>query len=300
VIGSSFDRPTGEPTPDELARRLERERKARHRAEEIAESATRELYAAIQELKLTNAELDRRVEQRTAEVLAAYRELELFSSSVSHDLRSPLRAIDGFSQILLEDYGDQLDGTSRGFVERISGAARRMDRLIDALLGLSRVSRAPVRVQEVDLTAAARDIAADLQQGEPERIAQFLFADNLVVQGDPDLLRDVLQNLLNNAWKFTRGRPQTTITFDFTERDGQPVYYVRDNGVGFDPSYADRLFRAFERLHDPTEFEGDGIGLATVQRVLARHGGEIWADGAIDGGATFYFTIGEPVGSPAQ
>lgn len=281
------------PTHEELSRRLERERKARRLAEEIAETATRDLYAAIQQLRQANEELDQRVEQRTADLAAAYLELEAFSYSISHDLREPLRGIDGLSQVLLEDYSAQLDSVGRGYLERIRAATHRLTRLIDAILTLSRVSRAELHIGTVDLSAAAREIAAELERAQPEREVTFVMADNLVARGDPDLLRNALQNLLQNAWKFTRRHPTARIEFGSTQRDGQRVYYVRDDGAGFDDTEAANLFRPFERLHDRAEFEGDGIGLATVQRILTRHRGQIWAEGAVEQGAVFYFTFGE-------
>jgi signal transduction histidine kinase len=237
----------------------------------------------------------RRAEERilrdSAELKAANRELESFSYSVSHDLRAPLRAIDGFSQVLAEDYGAKLDAEARACLQRIRGATQRMGMLIDDLLKLSRVTRTEIRREQIDLSAMANEIARDLRAGDPERRAHFEIASGLLAQGDSHLLRIVLQNLLSNAWKFTSKRAEARIEMGLLRDNGQSTYFVRDNGAGFDPAYADRLFGAFQRLHGVEEFPGTGIGLATVQRVILRHGGKVWAEGAVDRGATIYFTL---------
>lgn len=225
------------------------------------------------------------------EAEAANRELEAFSYSVAHDLRSPLRSIDGFSQALLEDYGAQLDDGGRDMLGRVRGAAKRMGQLIDDLLGLSRVSRAEVRRETVDMTALAEDVAERLRQTHPGRDIQLSIAPQLAAQGDPRLLRIVFENLLGNAWKFTSKRGTAQIEVGKGKEDSPAAFFVRDNGAGFDMTYASKLFGAFQRLHKQTEFEGTGIGLATVQRVVRRHGGTVWAEGAIDVGAVFYFTL---------
>lgn len=239
----------------------------------------------------------RRAEERilrdSAELKAANRELESFSYSVSHDLRAPLRAIDGFSQVLVEDYSAKLDPEARGYLQRIRGATQRMGMLIDDLLKLSRVTRTEIRREQIDLSAMANEIARDLRAGEPERRAHFEIASGLLAQGDSHLLRIVLQNLLGNAWKFTSKRAEARIEMGLLRANGQSAYFVRDNGAGFDPAYADRLFGAFQRLHGVEDFPGTGIGLATVQRVILRHGGKVWAEGAVDQGATIYFTLSE-------
>ncbi len=220
------------------------------------------------------------------------RELEAFSYSVSHDLRAPLRSIEGFSQILLEDYADKLGEEGEDYVGRVRVASRRMALLIDDLLDLSRVSRRPLRREPVDLSARTREIAAELGKSQPERDVEFVIADGLIANGDARLLRLALENLLGNSWKFTSREERARIEFGSTALEGRErVYFVRDNGVGFDETYADKLFGAFQRLHAAEEFEGTGIGLATVQRVVHRHGGRIWAKGEVGQGATFFFTL---------
>jgi len=223
----------------------------------------------------------------------ANKELDAFSYSVSHDLRAPLRSIDGFSQALLEDYADKVDAEGKSHLQRIRRAAQRMADLIEALLALSRVTRSEIRRATLDLSALARAIAAELQQREPERQAEWMIQHGLVVDGDPRLLRAMLENLLGNAWKFTSARAPARIEFGvWPGSDGRPTYYVRDNGAGFDMAYENKLFGAFQRLHTQAEYGGTGIGLATVHRIIHRHGGRVWAEGAPDQGATFYFTLG--------
>jgi PAS domain S-box-containing protein len=224
---------------------------------------------------------------------AANRELEAFSYSVAHDLRSPLRAIDGFSQALLEDYGEKIDAVGRDYLARVRSSAQHMAELIDDLLKLSRVSRAEIRRQRVDLTERARATAARLGNSDPDRDVIVTVGDGLRAFCDPGLLGVLLENLLGNAWKFTSKRKAATIELGSTEKDGKKVFFVRDNGAGFDMSYAGRLFGVFQRLHQATEFDGTGIGLATVHRIVKRHGGRIWAEGEIDRGATFYFTFAD-------
>jgi len=222
---------------------------------------------------------------------SASRELESFSYSVAHDLRAPLRSIDGFSQALLEDYGEQLDEEGRGHLRRVRSAAQRMALLIDDLLKLSRLTRADMHRAPVDVSALARSAGDKLKERWPERSVQLDVADNLVVEADARLLAVVIENLLDNAWKFTRTRAPARIEVGSEELDSGRVLFVRDNGVGFDMSYVDKLFGVFQRLHAVTEYEGLGIGLATVQRVIHRHGGKVWAKGELDRGATFYFTL---------
>ncbi|MDX2169233.1 MAG: PAS domain S-box protein [Deltaproteobacteria bacterium] len=243
-------------------------------------------------LRRFNAELEARVNARTAELQASLRELESFSYSVSHDLRAPLRAIDGFSQALAEDYAGRLDAQGLEFLTRVRNAAQRMGELIDDLLGLARVMRKDLAVGPIRIGALAREVANELERGDASRAGAFHIDESLVANADPVLLRAALANLLGNAWKFTRRRADACIEFGIDQRNGgEAVFYVRDNGVGFDMAYVAKLFRPFQRLHEPGEFEGTGIGLATVQRIISRHGGWIWAESAPNAGATFYFTL---------
>ena len=232
------------------------------------------------------------LQRRDIELAAVNEELEAFNYSVSHDLRAPLRTIDGFSQALLEDYEDKLDDEGRDYLGRTRAASQRMGRLIDDLLNLSRVTRREMRFKEVDLSAIARQVVVELEEGESGRDVTFEITEGAVTMGDPNLLRTVLDNLIGNAWKFTGNHPTAKIEFGITEDDGRPAYFVRDDGAGFDMEYADNLFGAFQRLHGMTEFPGTGIGLATVQRIIHRHGGRVWAEGKVEQGATFYFTLG--------
>lgn len=233
---------------------------------------------------------EQQLREKNLELEAANKELEAFSHSVSHDLRAPVRHIDGFTRALLEDYGEQLDETGREHLERVRAAARRMSQLIDDMLHLSRVSRAELRREETDLAALAREIAAELRRNHPERPVEFEAAP-AAAQCDPRLVRIALENLLGNAWKFTGRCDRPRVEFGAAERDGKPLYFVRDNGAGFDMAYAKRLFGAFQRLHSDDEFPGTGVGLATVQRIVHRHGGRIWAEAGIGKGAAFYFTL---------
>lgn len=223
---------------------------------------------------------------------AANRELEAFSYSVSHDLRTPLRAIDGFSQAVLEDYGDVLDEQGREDLMRVRRAAQTMSDLIEDLLKLSRLTRADLNRTDVDLGAIAREIADELRAAAPERDVELVVNDDLVVCADQGLITPALRNLLANAWKFTAREDHPRVEVGVTTDElGERVFYVRDNGVGFDMAYADRLFGAFQRLHSRKEFEGSGIGLAIVRRVIHKHGGRIWAESSVGDGATFYFTL---------
>jgi PAS domain S-box-containing protein len=225
--------------------------------------------------------------EREASLDAANKELEAFSYSVSHDLRAPLRSIDGFSQALIEDYGEQIDAPGKSYLQRVRTATQRMGLLIDDLLNLSRVTRSPLRRTRVNLSALAQSIAHDLRQTQPERSAEFVIAPDLEDDCDANLMRVVLENLLGNAWKFTGRHPAARIEFG---RDGD-AYFVRDDGAGFDPAYKTKLFGAFQRLHHASDFAGTGVGLATVQRIIRRHGGRVSADGAPEKGATFFFTL---------
>jgi two-component system, sensor histidine kinase and response regulator len=246
-----------------------------------------ELYVNRLRLEALAAEL-----QHKNEALAATNaELEAFSYSVSHDLRAPLRAIEGFSQAVLEDYSKQLDEAGRDCLQRVRASAKRMSDLIDDLLALSRVTRAELHRIDVDLSTMAKDVAADLHARTAGRSVEMRITPGIVVEGDPGLLRALLENLIGNAWKFTSRRKDAFIEVGVAQHDGQRACFVRDNGVGFDASYASKLFRPFQRLHGNDEFEGTGIGLATVQRIVSRHGGRVWAEGAVDRGATIYFSV---------
>jgi PAS domain S-box-containing protein len=243
------------------------------------------------ELRRLNEELERRVAERTHELGAANAELEAFAYSVSHDLRAPLRAVLGFSRILETQHAGQIDAQGRDMLRRVCAGAEKMGRLIDDLLKLSRVSRQAMRAERVDLSAMARELADELQAAEPRRRVEWEIAPRVTARGDSGLLRVVLQNLIGNAWKYSARRDAARIAFGFSEDAGRRVYFVRDNGTGFDMADADKLFVAFQRLHTEAEFLGSGIGLATVARILQRHGGSVWAQARPDEGATFYFSV---------
>ena len=249
---------------------------------------------AEDEVRRLNADLERRVQRRTAELEQANREMESFAYSVAHDLRAPLRAVDGFTAIIAAENADALDETNRDYMRRVRLAVVRMGRLIDDLLRLSSLSRAEMRMSEVDMSAIAGELVADLSRSEPQRQVAFTIAPDMLAHGDGDLLRVVLGNLLDNAWKFTRETPAARIEVGALPHHGERAYFVRDNGAGFDPAYVGKLFKPFERLHDEARFEGTGIGLASVARIVSRHHGEVWAEGREGAGAAFFFTLGAP------
>ncbi|HSB33014.1 MAG TPA: MASE3 domain-containing protein [Nitrospirota bacterium] len=261
------------------------------RANEELEEEIRERRHAEESLRRLNEELEQRVTARTSELEAANRELEAFSYSVSHDLKAPLRSIDGFAQAIEEEQSGRMDDSGRNYLRRVRMAAGKMSQLIDALLNLSRQSRGEMRPTSVDLSRLAKGIAEEFAKSQPGRMSAFIIPDGITAEGDPVMLRAVLENLLGNAWKFTGRCESPRIEFGTMQSNGSVVYFVRDNGAGFDMAYADRLFKAFQRLHSAEEFFGIGIGLATVQRIIHRHGGRIWAEGEVGQGAVFYFTL---------
>jgi PAS domain S-box-containing protein len=252
--------------------------------------------AAESQVRALSAELEARVKQRTAELEWSNKNLQAFTYSVAHDLSTPLRGLSGFSELLLEEYGELLGETGRDYAGRIQAASERMATVIDDLLRLAQVSRADLNLVPVDLSAEAVAIAAGLRSRDPGRRVSFVIQDGVWVTADRILIRAVLENLVENAWKFTVRCDDATIEFGTTTTDDEATVccYVRDNGAGFDPAYVDKLFQPFQRLHTADEFPGTGtgIGLVSVRRIIERHGGRTWAQGAVDGGATFYFTLG--------
>lgn len=251
----------------------------------------------ISRLQESERMLEERVQERTMALEAANRELEAFSYSVSHDLRAPLRSIDGFSQAILDDAAGKLDEGAMDSLRRVRKAAQRMSDLIDCMLSLSRVNRQEMVREAVDLSGLARTVLEDLSRADPARKVDVAVAEGLKAHGDPKFLRIILDNMLGNAWKFTSGKSPARIEVGSLMKDGVPVFFIKDNGAGFDMAYAGKLFGAFQRLHGVQEFSGTGIGLATVHRVVSRHGGKIWAEAEVGAGACFYFTLapGDPV-----
>jgi light-regulated signal transduction histidine kinase (bacteriophytochrome) len=269
------------------------EARVQQRAEELntrmkeAETLNRAMINLLDDIQTTNREL----QQTTTQLEAANQELEAFAYSVSHDLRAPLRAIDGFSQAIEEDYHDKLDDEGRQYLSRVRRASQRMGSLIDDMLQLSRLSRSHMHIETVDLSSMAADILRELQETQPQRQVQWQIQPDIRVSADRHLVRAALTNLLSNAWKFTSRLDLARITFGARREDGDTVCFVQDNGAGFDMTFADKLFGAFQRLHGQEEFSGSGIGLATVKRIIHRHGGQVWATGEPDKGATFYFRL---------
>jgi signal transduction histidine kinase len=248
--------------------------------------SARELLARVN----THVKLATSRRKWITELELANQELDSFSYSVSHDLRAPLRAIDGFTRALVEDYESALDERARGYTSRIQQGVRRMTDLIDALLELARITRTPLREENVDLTSLANEVTADLREQDPQRVVTLDISEGLMARGDKRLLRVVLVNLLGNAWKFTSACASPRICVGALPAE-EPTFFVRDNGAGFDMAYANRLFSPFQRLHDAQEFEGTGVGLATVRRVIARHHGRIWAESIKGEGATFFWSL---------
>ncbi len=286
-------------------------RKLDHKVAELAESkerltaANQDLERGKAELAALNQELERRVQDRTAMLEAANHELETFSYSVSHDLRAPLRGIEGLTLAVLEDF-PHLETPAKDLLQRICASTRHMNELINGLLELSRMAQVELRRENIDLTSLARQVMADLQRRDPARSVEIVIAENLRARGDPVLLRAVLENLLSNAWKFSAKKPLARIEFatiqpasslngppqtPITMRERSTIFCINDNGAGFDMAFADKLFGPFQRLHSKEEFSGHGIGLATVRRIIHRHGGRIWAESKPDEGATFFFSL---------
>ena len=256
----------------------------------LAQEAEERSRAEREVLRL-NAELEDRVRERTAQLEAAMRELESFSYSVSHDLRAPLRAIDGFGQALLDDFPENLPGDAKRYLSRIRASTQHMAQLIEDLLKLARVSRGTLERRTVDLSQVARQVVGELQQHEPGRAVEVAVWEGMSAEADPHLLRVALENLIGNAWKFTSKAAKPHIEIGALKDHGRATFFVRDNGAGFEMAYADKLFGAFQRLHAASEYAGTGIGLATVQRIVHRHGGRIWAEGEVGKGAVFFFTL---------
>jgi signal transduction histidine kinase len=265
----------------------------------VLAAAVAERRAAEDQFRKLNLELEQHVQQRTAQLEGTNKELEAFCYSVSHDLRAPLRTIRGFSEVLLEQYRPQLDARGQDYLRRTCDAGVQMDKLIEDLLKLSRLGRSEIQIGEINLSTIAQQIAIEVAKTEPGRTVEFVIAPGVIASGDERLLRLVIDNLLRNAWKFTRKRPDARIEFGREAGEGSP-YFVRDNGVGFDMAYAAKLFGVFQRLHSSAEFAGSGVGLAIVQRIISRHGGRVWADAKVNGGATFYFTLPSTQGPPNQ
>jgi light-regulated signal transduction histidine kinase (bacteriophytochrome) len=252
----------------------------------------RRLRRATKEIRSLNANLEQQVQQRTIHLERANKNLEAFAYSIAHDLRTPLRGISGFAEALVEDYGDRLDETGREYAGRVEAGCARMSTLIDDLLHLSQVTQVTMHLQDVDLSAEVTASCDQLRARDPGRQVRVTVQEGVRVTADRTLIRSALDNLLENAWKFTARRDGAAIEFATAPAGDAPICcYVRDNGAGFDPAYVGKLFQPFQRLHSAAEFPGTGIGLASVRRIIERHGGRTWAEGAVDGGATIYFTL---------
>ena len=271
-----------------------------HRVEDVTEFVKQKsrgvgdenaLRARMEQMEAEIFQSSQQVKAANEQLYAANKELEAFCYSVSHDLRAPLRSIDGFSQTLLEDYADKLDDSGKNHLQRVRAATQRMGQLIDDLLNLSRLSRSEVRRQPVNLSELACDVADELRERDPQRHVELRIAEDLKAHGDPQLLHVVLENLLGNAWKYTAKRRRATIELGLSGNNGSASFFVRDNGVGFDMQYADKLFAPFQRLHGMNEFPGTGVGLASVERIIHHHGGHVWVQAEVNKGATFYFTL---------
>jgi len=262
-----------------LNARLQRDRQEKQRKQ------------AEEELRQHKEHLEELVQERTVELRAVNKELEAFAYSISHDLRAPLRSIDGFSQAVLEDCRDKVSDEGRDYLRRVRSAAQHMGELIDDLLRLSRVTLTEMKHETVDLSSLASRILENLKDGQPQREAECVVPSGLIAEGDPELFKVLLENLLGNAWKFTGKKARARIEFGSGEHEGKPAFFVRDNGAGFDMTYAGKLFSPFQRLHSADEFPGTGSGLAIAQRIVFRHGGQIWGEGRVNQGATFYFTL---------
>ncbi len=257
----------------------------------IVKERTAELEKLYKEVHDMNKELESRVIKRTMELEESNRDLESFSYSVSHDLRAPLRSIDGFSSKILKDYSHLMDDQGRDYFSRVINASRKMGKLIDDLLKLARLSRVELNKTSTDISSLAELSALELKASSPERNVDFIIQPGMVARADRNLMQIALHNLLGNAWKYTRIKTEARIEFSSFQRDNMTVYFIRDNGVGFDMRYASKLFGAFQRLHSESEFEGTGIGLATVKQIIRKHHGTIWAEGEVNQGAVFYFTL---------
>ncbi len=312
LVSSAFRKSVSQPIVNlaEIARRVSRDKDYSIRVADVGErdevsvliesfnEMLREIQLREGALQQAHNELEDRVSERTRELLSSNRELEAFSYSVSHDLRGPLDALNGFTNLLMQQHGEKLNAGGRELIEHIRTAGKRMTELIEDLLNLSRVSTSVMHMEKVDLSKIAHSIAEELCHSHPQRKVEFVISNTESAQGDVRLLRIVLENLLRNSWKYTSGHKESRIQFGSEGNKGRTVYFVRDDGAGFDPRSATRLFQPFQRLHSKDEFPGNGIGLATVQRIVRRHGGETWAVGAVEKGATFYFTLSPPAAQP--